>query len=486
MRIEEAVTIRRLVIAIAFLSLLFMAIRPMIDSDTWWHLRTGQWILEHQALPEVDRFSFTREGEPWYYPGWLSEILMVKIYSLGGLVALNLLFTVIVLSAFGFIYLSMEGNAFVRAGVLVLAAGAAEIYWSARPQLFTFLFSACFYLCLRKFLWENKNTLWLLPLIMILWVNIHPGFAVGFILILIAMVGQGVKFLAQRASRPPETGKKLGWLVGILLACIAAAVVNPHGITILSYPFQTVSIQFLQKFIQEWQAPDFHYLEAQLFLILFFLTWSVIAFSPKELEWGDFFFLVLISYMGFLAWRNTNLLSIVAPAILLKYGQPIVEKFFPHWDPNHAVSKIQSALHIAVAVLLTVTVLILGVSSISPASIQAVIRRQAPVAATAYLSEHPVSGRMFNAYNFGSYLLWHLPSVPVFVDGRTDLYNDEILNQYATVVEAQEGWRKILEDWKIEVVFVESSAPIRQVLLAEGWTVYYEDPQAVILLHPDS
>ena len=76
--------------------------------------------------------------------------------------------------------------------------------------------------------------------------------------------------------------------------------------------------------------------------------------------------------------------------------------------------------------------------------------------------------------------------MPVFVDGRTDLYDDEILDQYLTVVQAREGWKEILERWQIRVVFLEPSAPILQILLADGWTVYYEDAQAVILLHPGS
>jgi hypothetical protein len=478
------VTIRRLVIAIAFLSLVFMALRPMTDSDTWWHLRTGQWILDHHALPEEDRFSFTREGEPWYYPGWLAEILMAETFSLGGLAALNLLFSGVIVLSFGLVSLSMKGNPFLRAGVLVLAAAASEIYWSARPQLFTFLFSACFFLCLRKFLWENRNVLWILPPVMALWVNMHPGFAVGYILLLIAVIGQGIAFLAHRGARPPDMGKKLVWLVGILLACLAATVPNPRGLAVLGYPFQTVSIQFLQNFIQEWQSPDFHYLQAQLFLVLFFLAWTSVAFSPREMDLMDFLYLAVISYMGFLAWRNTNLLSIIAPAVILKYGQPILDRYFPRWDPDHAVSKIQSAIHTMLAGLLTVAVLILGTSSLSPASLEASIRRQAPVDAVAYLAGHPVPGRLFNSYNFGSYLLWNLPSVPVFVDGRTDLYNDEILSQYVTVVDAREGWREILQKWKIGAVLVEPTAPIRELLLAEGWTVYYEDPQAVILIPP--
>ncbi|MBN1439565.1 MAG: hypothetical protein JW929_09160 [Anaerolineales bacterium] len=476
--------IRRLVITVVFLGLLYMAARPMIDTDTWWHLRTGQWILENRALPQVDRFSFSRDGEPWYYPGWLAEILMAKVHALGGLAGLNLLFGGVLVLAFLVIHLTMEGNPFLRGAVFILAAGASEIYWNARPQLFTFLFTACFYLCLRRYLWGRRNALWVLPLIMVLWVNIHAGFAVGFILLLVAVFGQGLHFLAQGASRPPETGRKLAWLVGTLAACLAAAAVNPHGITILAYPFKTVSIQFLQRFIQEWQSPDFHYLEAQLFLILFFAAWAAVVFSPEKMDVRDFCFLAFIGYMGFLAWRNTNLLSIVAPAVIMKYAQPIVDRLFPGWDPDHAVSKLQSAVHIAAAACLTVAVLFLGAASLSPESIQTAIRRQVPVDAVSYLAENPVQGRMFNSYNFGSYLLWYLPGIPVFVDGRTDLYDDEILSQYLTVIHAREGWREIMEQWRIEVVFVEVTAPIRQVLLSEGWTVLYQDDKAVILVLP--
>jgi hypothetical protein len=484
-RIEDLVTIRRLVIALAFLGILFMAIRPMIDTDTWWHLRTGVWILEHQALPEVDRFSLTRSGESWYYPGWLSEILMIKVYSIGGLAALNLLFTTVILLAFILVYWSMEGNPFVVAGVLVFAAGASEIYWSVRPQLFTFLFSAGFYLVLRKFLRGEKNLLWILPLLMALWVNIHPGFAVGFIFVAIAFGAQAVNFLARREERP-GSGRRLVWIGGALLACLAAASINPRGPAVLAYPFQTVSIHFLQNFIQEWKTPDFHYVEAQFFLILFMLTWTVIAFSPRKFESYDLLFLVVVGYMGFLAWRNTNLLSIVAPAMILYYGRPLIEKLFPDWNPDHAVTRAQSAVHIGAATILAAAILIFGGSVLSPESLRTAVREQVPAAAVDYLEAHPVQGPLFNAYNFGSYLLWKLPSMPVFVDGRTDLYDDEILDQYLTVVQAREGWNEILERWQIRVVFIEPSAPILQILRAEGWTVYYEDAQAVILLHPGS
>jgi hypothetical protein len=123
-------------VAIAFLGILFMAGRSMIDTDTWWHLRTGQWIVEHHALPEVDRFSYTKAGATWYYPGWLSEILMYGVFRLGGLSAVNVLFTGLIVLTCLLIFLTLKGNAYLRAFVLVLAAGASRIYFFPRLIVF--------------------------------------------------------------------------------------------------------------------------------------------------------------------------------------------------------------------------------------------------------------------------------------------------------------------------------------------------------------
>jgi hypothetical protein len=478
------VTIRRLVIAIAFLSILFMASRPMVDTDTWWHLRTGQWILDHHTLSEADTFSFTRFGEPYYYPAWLSEILMAEVYAWGGLPTLNLFFTGLILLAYVLVFLTMEGDAFLTAVGLVLAAGASEVFWSLRPQLFTFLFGAFFYFCIRKFLSKNRAAIWFLPLVMLLWVNIHPGFIVGFILLGIAIAGQGIAYLIERRPRNPDTGEKIRILSGVSLVCLASSAVNPRGIAVWGYPFETVSIQFLQKFIQEWQSPDFHLPEGQLFLVFFLLTWAVIAFSPKALEVMDFLFLVVIGFLGFMAWRNIYLLSIVAPSMILRYGQPILQSAFPKWNPGHPVSRRQSAVHGALLILLSAAWLF-WISSTLPSALETALRRQIPVPAVEYLSRHPDPGKVLNSYNWGSYLLWAVPARTVFIDGRTDLFGDEILGQYLTVVEAQAGWRDILSTWEIRAVFLEPNAPILQILLSEGWRIGFRDSQAVVLLYPD-
>ena len=457
----------------------------MIDSDTWWHLRTGQWIVEHRALPAVDRFSFTRVGEEWHYPGWLAQIIMFAVYSFAGLAGLNAFFILIALLACLLIYLTQRGDSFISGFAIVIAAASAAIYWTARPQLFTFLFGALYYLIIWKYLKEgSRKLLWLLPLVMFFWVNMHGGFAVGFLLLIIAILGQSLFIFLSPDRRNRKESDKILVLIGIGLVCLVAALCNPYGLEMLNYPFKTVSIQVLQSSIQEWQSPDFHLLNAQPFLWLLFLTWLVLSFSPIRPDPRDCLFLLVISYMGFLAWRNVPLLSIFAPSILSTYANPILVKVFPRWVSSREGTLLSRRINIFILLIFLVTAASSIYLSTSEKAIQDSIRRQLPVAAAEYLARHPGMGPMLNSYNWGSYLLWRLPEEPVFVDGRTDVYDDELLSQYLTTVNAQNGWRNTLTQWNIGLVFLEPTAPLVQLLLLDGWRTEYQDAVAVILRAP--
>jgi hypothetical protein len=399
----------RLVIAIAFIGILMIAGRVLIDSDTWWHLRTGQWIVENRQLPGVDPFSFTRAGSPWHYPGWLAECLMFGAFSLAGLAGVNVLFVVIAVAACILIYLTMEGDSFIRAFLLVLAGASAAIFWSARPQMFTFLFGAIYFLLLRDFLSGRRNLLLLLPPIMILWVNMHGGFAVGFLFLLLAAIGQAAAMFLLPEERNRQSLQRLGWLAVIGIACLLAALCNPYGIEMLAYPFRTVSIQALQIYIQEWQSPDFHLLQAQPFLWLFFLTILLVIVSPKRADPRDLIFLGVIGYMGFLAWRNTSLLSIIAPAIAATHADAILRRVLPQWDSNRAGSLAMRFLNVVLVCLLGVAALTTVFAGMNPQAVQQSVEARMPVKAVDALQLLPSNSRMLNAYNWGSYLLWRMP-----------------------------------------------------------------------------
>jgi hypothetical protein len=474
----------RLVIAIAFIGILLMAGRVLIDTDTWWHLRAGEWILDHRALPDVDQFSYTRQGQAWHYPGWLAEILMALVYNLAGLQGLNGLFILILMASGVLIFWTMRGNPFLRAFALVLSISAATIYWSARPQLFTFLFSAAFYLCIREFLFGKRNLLFLLPPVMVLWVNMHGGFAMGLLFLILAVLGQCLLLVTSPEERTAPQKKKLLWLVAVTAASVLAAMVNPYGLEMLFYPFRTIAIQTLQQNIQEWQSPDFHMLNAQLYLMLLLLAWAMLAISPRRPDPRDFLFLIVVGYLGFLAWRNTVFLAIVAPSIIACYGGGILLAYFPGLNQPLESRPAARMINAGLAVLLGIASVFYVIRSTAEDNIRAAISEKTPVAAVDYLAQNPGLGRLLNSYNWGGYLLWRLPAYPVFVDGRTDLFDDEIINQYLTAVNGQPGWRDVIDRWDIRLVLLSPNAPLSQILSLDGWQMRYQDSLSVILQKP--
>ena len=103
-----------------------------------------------------------------------------------------------------------------------------------------------------------------------------------------------------------------------------------------------------------------------------------------------------------------------------------------------------------------------------------------PVGAVEYIRQAMLPGRLFNSYNWGGYLLWELPEYPVFIDGRTDLYNDEIINQWLQVVRGESGWLEALDRWEVRLVLLEPRMPVVSLLPGQGWWLLYADGTAVV------
>jgi hypothetical protein len=113
-----------------------------------------------------------------------------------------------------------------------------------------------------------------------------------------------------------------------------------------------------------------------------------------------------------------------------------------------------------------------------------IIAETLPAHAVAYLRTNLPPGRLFNSYNWGAYLLWELPEYPVFVDGRTDLYNDEIIGEWMKVVRGEPGWQAILDKWEVHVILLEPGAAVVGQLPYNGWREAYRDDLSVVYERP--
>ena len=493
-RALAGLTLARLVTAITFIALFAMAARVSADTDTWWHIRTGQWIVEHRALPAIDPFSHTRAGAAWRVPGWVVQVPLYWLYDGLGYAGLNLFTAGWVTLAFVFVYRACTGQPLLRAFTLVLAAAASALYWSARPQIVSFALAAVFGYVLWLFRWRGVNWLWVLPPLMAVWANAHGGFAIGFILLALTLGGQGGMFVVRlwrqhrggsadaRPAPGDVDGRGLVWLAGVGGACALAVMVNPVGPRLLLYPFQTVSMGVLQDFIQEWQSPNFHLREAQPFLWLLLATLLAAAWSRRGLNLTDALLVSGAAYLGFLAGRNVALLAVVAPPVLTQHlaagwealwGAPVAEA-----PPRGA----RLALNWGILALVALAGLLKVAVDLTPAVNEAQLAKTVPMGAAEYVRVARPAGKLFNSYNFGAYLTWALyPDYPVYVDGRTDLYNDAFLREYLQTALGRPGYAATLETYGVNLVLVEVDSLLADRLRESAdWRQAYEDETAVV------
>src|SRR6478672_10604674 len=179
-------TFRR-VFPIVLLSMVFvLAVRQSvsIDPDLWWHLKAGEQMIDTRSIPHTDDYSFTKQGSEWVAHEWLSEVIIAAIYRVTGLVGLVTIFSLIIVIALWLTYRRCDGRPYAAGIAILLAAAASSPLFGVRPQMLTLLLASIYILLLERFdpKEESRRLWWLVPL-MLLWVNLHAGWALGVALI---------------------------------------------------------------------------------------------------------------------------------------------------------------------------------------------------------------------------------------------------------------------------------------------------------------
>jgi hypothetical protein len=188
--------------------------------------------------------------------------------------------------------------------------------------------------------------------------------------------------------------------------------------------------------------------------------------------------------MGLLAGRNVALFSLVAPMVITRHAAPVIDALIKKLRirslPVGVVPRGQALINLLIAGLVLVAVG-LKVALVYPVSVnEDAFQKGLPVGAVEYLRQNKPPGRLFNSYNWGGYLLWELPEYPVFVDGRTDLYDDEVIGEWLRVARAEDGWQEVIDRWGIHIILLEPNTPLVYRLEVVGWQRLYSDEVAVV------
>ncbi len=484
---------KSLVVCIALLAVFTMAVRISADTDTWWHLGAGRWMVENRQILTADPFSLTRGGQAWTNPGWLSQLLLYGTHRAAGLPGLNLLTALMVTLAFACAWPLMDGPGLLRAFVLVAVATASGVYWSARPQIISFALSGACLLLLEKGR-ADRRLLWMLPVGLALWANLHGGFVIGLFLIGIHLAGEVLEGVADRLGKGEAWGaiwaqrkRSLLTLASLLAVSTAAVSLNPYGPRLLGYPLQTLSIGTLQTSINEWQSPDFHSVDSLPFLALLLGAMLMLAISPRPKTGREIVLFATLAGLGLVARRNIALFALGVAPLLARHAWAILAslELGRRFESKPVRAGVARIVNLIVLALLVVAAAGKMIEPLSAARNQQALQEQQPLGALAALKAAQLPGPLFNSYTWGGYLIWDVwPAYLTFVDGRTDLFADGVLTEYLTVWNAGDGWEQILRAYGIRLALIEPEAPLADELMSAGWVLVYSDQQAVLLAAP--
>ena len=467
---------------ILFLGLLAFTARPATDPDLWWHLRTGQWMVENHQIPHSDPFSFTRTRSPWVSHEWLSELLLFEIWRFNGWAGLIIFSAIVTTSGFLLLFWRCKAPAHCAAAATVLGAFAAAPAWGVRPQMFTFLFASLWLWLLDR----GETRPWLLlsiPPLFLLWINLHAGFALGPALLI--AYGIGMVWEGMAGESPWQAVRPQVWRLALALAaCLVLVPLNPSGAELYRYPLDVLRSGMMRSFISEWHSPDFHrglYLPLLLVNLALLIVFASRSKRPRPRT--------LVPLIGTLLAAFDAVRHI---PIFILFAIPVIASSFPHSSREWHTLKTDSHGRLkpaAVGVILAMMAVFAGTQWLRLARDQPQNEATSfPTRAVDQLRSAPPPERVFAHYDWGGYVIWRLfPKNRVFVDGRADLYGDDLLRQFQAVMQLRPGWQQTLSTWDVQSVLIPTSSALAQGLLLDPeWHRDYRDSQAVLFARKPS
>lgn len=540
-----------------FIIMIPLMVRPTFlfaDGSTGWHIVTGDYILKNHAIPHQDIFCYLdkipgKADKAWVAYEWLSDAITAFLVQVGGL---NLL-AVVWSSAIALIFLLLynrcrkEGCHFlIVLFSCLLGALVSAVHWLARPHLFTFfgvlIFSGALEDYYRRTISSTKLLL-ILSLYMLVWVNCHPAFVIGFVLIAVYL-GASLCSALYYAAGPKRTNYlEAAKTFVIALGCtFLASLANPNGLMLYQYIEKYLKGSMILANTDEFLSPVFHFSLHPTCLEALFATFIVgLAISQKRLSFPRLLLCLAFSHLALSAVRNMPLFAIIVlPAIAQLYSKtrftastdqedtlsaavsaavsespesahqgnakrndeqsPLWHKIVDKWNRLGAGiddMEWQCKMHllpIACVIFFAAAAMMGGTLGGVPILESGFDPKDKPTKTLEYLKNAEDRGELkvnegYNMDNWGGYIRYKL-GTPVFIDDRADFYGEgyysqySIINQVLTFENGAPNWLDWLAKDHIQWVLVPKDSRLALALKTQdGWKVACEDPASVLIIH---
>jgi len=502
---------------VLFLAFLFVPLMThqsgvLYDGDTGWHIRNGEQIAATKSVPRTDDFSYTHRGGPWYAWEWLADLALAAIHRHAGLngivVWANLTFAL----TFTLLFRSMlrrSGNIFVCLLFTALAGFASAVHWLARPHLFSLLLILVWYLLVDRLQEQGVVTgiwsrfAWILPPFVMVWANLHGGFVVGIVLLMIHALGN---FLSSFTEAESALQKRHRWLAGrfafISLLCLLVTLINPYGYELHLHILDSyVHSQYLVDRITEFASPNFHTLVVRFFELILLCTIVVLGVSYRRLSFIETGLLVFWTHLALFSVRHVPLYTLIVVPLLVRHvcdylGEVQRDRSFQGWvgrlagqfdrysgSMNRFESQFKGVLYPGLVSVILVFVCLnkgmLGGIQVLDAKFD---EEQFPVKAAKFIEGENLQGNLFTTDYWGGYLIYRFyPRYRVFFDGRSDMYGRDFIKEYQTLTNLEYSWKDVLTKYKVSWILL----PVRYGLATalkerDDWRIIYDDHQSII------
>lgn len=476
----------------------------LVDSDIGWHIRNGEHILATHSVPQVDYFSYTMTGRPWFAWEWLYDAIIAVVHSFAGLNGVALFGAFIFALTFALLFrftLKSSGSLPVALGLTLLSLPAASIHLLGRPHLVTWPFTALWFEQLDSFQRGQRKRLLALPFLMLLWANLHGGFLLGVALVALFLAANlWTRFTASCRQCRVRASQRLLHLSMVLSLSLVATLITPYGYRLHIHLRAYLGDRYLMDTISEFLSPNFHLLQVQAFALLLIVTLLALALNRSQARGVDLLIIAFSTWAGLYASRNVPIASIllslaIAPilgaaardmkdwrdiAVGLRRLGGTVDDF------SARMGAIELRLKAHVLPAIVVALLVINPSGRGVFSQRGMSlhfdEKLMPVQAAEFMAEHDIRSHFYSPDIWGGYLIYRLyPNVQMMVDDRHDFYGAAFVKDHLTMLNVGRGWRSLLDTKQVNWVVVPLDSPLANTLaVVDDWKAVHRDGRAII------
>ncbi len=469
---------------ILFLSALAISIFKIYESDAFWHLKSGEYILKNLKIPATDPFTINGESKQWVNTYWLFEVLVYTIYKLLGFTGLILFKAVICSGIFVILMkaLLLSGVSGTVAFVLILPfLSIFRERFLVRPDIFSYLFVALYFYILFLFKYKKINKLHLLPVIMLFWTNTHSGAFFGVILLFTFLTGE----IITESYRALKDGIELKnvfaqyrYLIIYSVMCLILFFVSPANYHAIQYLLSQWNVRDIIEISEFKPLTDS---ENRPLLTIAFTFVFIILMSFRRVPISLLFAGIVFILPGIMTRRMSYYAFLVNIPILVLFFDSVISKI--------KSIKIPSSIHVVLCILWSGAVLYLKIST-DPYHYAGFGTRNIyyPEGHVKFLKSNKLKVNLFNTPNIGGGIIFAgYPEVRAFVDTRIQV-NEETLKEIRNSMQNPVLFISFLEKYNINAILVENRMGLitNHLISTDEWGLLYWDDYSMLLLKKNS